>query len=163
MKRLWKRSISLLAALLVAAALNTACAQRASPSAASTAVLGGAKTGEQIVMVMLPFNGGSGYMWSYEASEEGIVGEVSYDEYAAMQREEASPAQEDEIVIDDVMAPGNMAYIFRGERPGEVVLSFVYTDPEDKDLKPDMSAKATIQVYDDKSLAVIDSSGDILN
>lgn len=138
--------VSLLVIMLLAV-LSACTGDKAAEQAAA------AETGEKLIAVTLPANAMSENRWSYVSEGDGRVSEADWEEYQAMKQEQAG----DDVIIDEIM-PGTAMYIFRGEKAGDVELTFTYADPGGGDAQPEMSETFTIKVYADKTLAVVGSS-----
>jgi hypothetical protein len=96
--------------------------------------------------IYMAWNGADGESIDYSFDKEGIAEETS--------RPVNTPesGEEDEIVTEDLDAPGGRNFWFKGVIPGDVELLFTVTGEAGKTVYEERYA---IRVYDDLTLAVI--------
>lgn len=137
---------TIIAAALAAVAL-AACASGGSSSAASSASASGSSSastsassssddtvvvldGNLFVEILLDYNAGTGYEWTYTAEPEGVLSEI----------DRTTEGDDGGEPVDG--APLTEAFVFITNQPGEVVLTFNLVRPGEEDAEP-----AETQVY----------------
>jgi uncharacterized protein (DUF2062 family) len=122
--------------------------------------------GEQRIMVTLQSNAASGNTWRYSVKGDGLVVEVPPGEYFETREEKGVKNDENTVVIHDGIAPGTTPFIFRGERPGEVEINFLYSPIEGAapvpghEPEPERRALCRVRVNPDKTLEMLEKIED---
>ena len=97
--------------------------------------------------------------WKRETRGDGVIKEISYDDYFEVLEKELSKQTKDNdvITLPDYPAPGgNIEFYFKGERPGMVELQISCSSPDRSD--PYAEAKFKINVSSDLKIIILDSS-----
>ncbi len=100
------------------------------------------------VSIELGSNASTGYSWSYTVDKPDIIKEMS-SRYVDGTVPRGHPL---------AGAPGKQVFVFTGQKPGKVLVTFSYARPWEKGLEPAQSAVYIIEVYADGRLAVVESA-----
>lgn len=142
-------------ACLAAALLAALAAPAAFAEASDTAP----KTGEEMVLLQLPFNAMEKNEWTFTQSGTGAVSSVAFDDYEAWRQEAAQKAKTEPgtVAIAGDLVPGCQPMAFKGEKEGLAALEFTLADPGKKNAKPEGVQTVKIKVYADKTARVLSS------
>jgi hypothetical protein len=124
---------------------------------------------EETAAVILPYDGyaHAGMRWRCHAEGDGELAEISMGEYEKMTgRGESVMTSDGETyeIYDPVLTPGNMGFFFKGERPGETVLSFTLATAKGwLENSPELSAVYKFRVNSDLTIDELERSDLITN
>lgn len=115
---------------------------------------------KNVVAIILPADATSENVWKYTVKGKGKIQESTWDEYQKQQiaRSVDQGSGETLTTLPEEIPPGSAAYVFKGVKQGEAELQLTYADPKNKKAKPEMAETVKIEVFPDKTLAVISST-----